>query len=82
MKHHQKVMEGKKIQYYRSKANGRIYYRDPKTHQAVWVTKAKDEKQEYELDEAQQKEISQYKGYKGSDSGQEYEGEKDTEGGK
>jgi len=29
--------QGQQIQYYRSK-NGRIYYRDPQTHQAHWVT--------------------------------------------
>ncbi len=28
-------------QYYLSK-NGRIYYRDPKTHQAIWVTPPKE----------------------------------------
>lgn len=26
------------IQYYRSESTGRIYYRDPQTHQAHWVT--------------------------------------------
>ncbi|MBV9863876.1 MAG: hypothetical protein JO316_00850 [Abitibacteriaceae bacterium] len=36
---HQKKAQaqGQNIQYYRSK-NGRIYYRDPQTHQAHWVT--------------------------------------------
>jgi hypothetical protein len=29
--------EGPNGHYYRSK-NGRIYYRDPQTHQAIWVT--------------------------------------------
>lgn len=32
-------VNGQKVQYYRSK-NGRIYYRDAKTHQAIWVTAA------------------------------------------
>ncbi len=39
-KHHEKAKEmaqGQDVQYYQSK-NGRIYYRDPKTHQVHWVT--------------------------------------------
>jgi len=37
-KHRQKAQaQGQTIQYYRSK-NGRIYYRDPQTHQAIYVT--------------------------------------------
>lgn len=36
-KRHQNA-QGQTVQYYQSKANGRIYYRDPKTHQAIYVT--------------------------------------------
>jgi hypothetical protein len=37
-RHHQNARaEGPNGRYYRSR-NGRIYYRDPRTHQAIWVT--------------------------------------------
>src|SRR5439155_3649131 len=37
-KRHQSAQgEGSQGRYYRSR-NGRIYYRDPRTHQAIWVT--------------------------------------------
>lgn len=35
---HNKATSATGVQYYQSKANGRIYYRDPKTHQAIYVT--------------------------------------------
>ena len=38
-KHHVE-QNGQKVQYYKSQKNGRVYYRDPKTHQAHYVTEA------------------------------------------
>lgn len=75
-KHHEKAKEmaqGQDVQYYQSK-NGRIYYRDPKTHQVHWVTPPQVEVTE---DEAQ--ELQRYKGYNKSQTGEDYAGaEKDT----
>lgn len=64
--------DGKNIQYYRSEKNGRIYYRDPKTKQAIYVTKASDEAKEYELDETDQQELSKYQGYNRNTSGLDF----------
>lgn len=58
------------VQYYQSK-NGRIYYRDPKTHQAHWVTPPSGGIQ-VPADEAQS--YSGYRGYNNSTSGQQFGG--------
>ena len=50
--------------------------RDPKTHQAHWVTPAPS--YEVESDEAQ--ELKQYQGYDQQTTGQDYEGEPDKSG--
>ena len=67
---------GQKVQYYKSKKNGRIYYRDPKTHQAHYVTP--DASYEVSADEAQQ--LKQYQGYDKQTTGQDYAVDKDTGG--
>ena len=65
-KKHQKAQAGQ-VQYYLSK-NGRVYYRDPQTHQAHWVTPPQGGVQ-VPADEAQQ--YSQYKGYNNSATGRD-----------
>lgn len=70
-KHHEKAKEmaqGKEVQYYQSK-NGRIYYRDPQTHQAHWVTPPS-----VELSDQEAQEMSRYKGYNNSTTGEDYAG--------
>jgi hypothetical protein len=74
-KHHV-AQNGQKVQYYKSKKNGRIYYRDPKTHQAHWVTPAPS----YQVDPEEAQQLKQYQGYDGQTTGQDFEGEKDTGG--
>jgi len=71
---HNKQQDGQNVQYYKSEKTGRIYYRDPKTHQAHWVTPASS----YELDEDEAKEMSKYQGYNNNKSGEDYEGDKDA----
>ena len=75
-KHHEKAKEmaqGQDVQYYQSK-NGRIYYRDPKTHQAHWVTPP-----QVEVADDEQQELQRYKGYNNNTTGEDYAGTaKDT----
>ncbi|HEX8834536.1 MAG TPA: hypothetical protein VF719_10065 [Abditibacteriaceae bacterium] len=59
---------GQQVQYYQSK-NGRIYYRDPKTKQAIWVTPPQGGIQ-VPANEAQ--EYSNYQGYENRNDGQEF----------
>jgi hypothetical protein len=69
--HHKQAQgEGKQGQYYLSK-NGRVYYRDPKTHQPIWVTPPPGGIQ-VPADEAQQ--YSQYQGYNNQPSGDTFGG--------
>lgn len=56
--------QGQTVQYYRSK-NGRIYYRDPKTHQAIWVTPEDVRPIQVPADEA-----AAYRNYRGYDNSQ------------
>ena len=58
------------VQYYQSK-NGRIYYRDPKTKQAHWVTPPSTGIQ-VPADDAQA--YSGYRGYNNSTAGQRFGG--------
>ncbi len=74
-KHHAE-QNGQKVQYFKSKKNGRIYYRDPKTHQAHYVTP--EAKYEVSAEEAQQ--MQQYQGYNNQATGKEYAGAADTGG--
>jgi hypothetical protein len=54
--------QGQPVQYYRSESNGRIYYRDPRTKQAIYVTPPQGGIQ-VPADQAQ--EYSGYSGYQG-----------------
>ncbi len=72
-KRHQKAANGETVQYYKSK-NGRIYYRDSKTHQAIWVTPAPN----YQVTPEEAQELSKYQGYNGASSGVDYAGQQDS----
>ncbi len=72
-KHHV-AQNGQKVQYYKSKKNGRIYYRDPKTHQAHYVTPEAT----YEVSANEAQEMKQYQGYDKQTTGRDYEGEADS----
>lgn len=63
--------QGQPVQYYRSESNGRIYYRDPKTKQAIYVTPPQGGIQ-VPAQEAQQ--YSGYAGYNNSPAGQSFGG--------
>lgn len=61
---------GGKIQYYRSKSKGFIYYRDPSTHQAIIVSPGPDQVQQQSVPEAQAQEYSKFQGYDGATGGE------------
>ena len=69
-KKHQNA-QGQTIQYYQSKSNGRIYYRDPKTHQAKWVTPPS---QPIQVPAEQAQEYSGYQGYNQQNTGNQFSG--------
>ena len=75
---HNVQQNGQKVQYYKSKKNGRIYYRDPKTHQAHYVTES--QYSNVEVDPADAKQLEQYQGYNHQSTGQDYQGERDSNG--
>ncbi len=78
VKHH-KQQAGQDVQYYKSKSTGGIYYRDPKTHQAHWVTKGKTESQDVEVDDKDATDMAKLQGYNKSATGDDYAGDaKDT----
>ena len=62
-KHHQQ-QQNQQVQYYLSK-NGRVYYRDPQTHQVHWVTPV-------QVPASEAQEYSQYQGYNNQATGQSY----------
>jgi hypothetical protein len=66
-KHHQQ-QNGQNVQYFKSKKNGRIYYRDPKTHQAHWVTPAPS----YEVTPEEQQQLQKFQGYNNQNTGEDY----------
>ena len=65
--------QGQQVQYYQSRTNGRIYYRDPKTHQAIWVTEAP----QIQVPADQAQEYSGYQGYNNQRTGREFGGYRD-----
>jgi hypothetical protein len=67
-KHHQQ-QNGQNVQYYKSKKNGRIYYRDPKTHQAIYVT---PDPKGYEVTPEEQQQMQKYQGYNNQSTGEDY----------
>ena len=73
---HKAKQNGQEVQYYKSKKNGRIYYRDPKTHQAHYVTPAKN----YEVDASEAQEMKRFQGYDNQSTGQDYAGAADSSG--
>ncbi len=73
---HRPEQNGQKVQYFKSAKNGRIYYRDPKTHQAHWVTPEKS----YEVSDDEAQQLKQYRGYDNQSTGDDFKGDKDTGG--
>lgn len=71
---HNVEQNGQHVQYYRSKKNGRIYYRDPSTHQAHYVTPAAS----YQVDSQEAAQLQQYQGYNNQGTGQDYQAAGDT----
>lgn len=67
----QQDAKGQPVQYYKSEANGRIYYRDPKTKQAIYVTPPQGGIQ-VPAEEAQN--YTDYRGYNNSPAGQTFGG--------
>ena len=66
----QAAAPGGKIQYYRSKSKGFIYYRDPQTKQAIIVAPAPNQVPQQSVPEAQAREYSNFQGYDGSQTGE------------
>jgi len=62
---------GQAIQYYRSESTGRIYYRDPKSKQAKWVTPPR---QPIQVPAEQAQEYQQYQGYNQQNTGEQFSG--------
>ena len=62
---------GQTVQYYKSESTGRIYYRDPKTKQAIWVTPPA---QGIQVPMEQAQEYSGYQGYNNQTTGQAWGG--------
>ena len=73
-KKYQKSQEGKaaaaqNVQYYLSKSTGRVYYRDPKTKQAIWVTPPQNQIQQVQIPAEQASEYQGWNGYDGAKTG-------------
>ena len=60
------------VQYYVSKSTGRIYYRDPKTHQAHFVTQSPQQiqPQQVQVPADQEQQYSRLRGYNNQNTGQ------------
>ena len=58
------------VQYYLSKSTGRVYYRDPKTKQAIWVTPPPNQIQQVQVPASEAAQYQNFKGYENSQSGQ------------
>lgn len=63
--------QGQTVQYYKSESNGRIYYRDPQTKQAIYVTPPP---QGIQVPAEEAQEYSNYKGYNRQNTGQDFGG--------
>ncbi len=57
------------VQYYVSKSTGRVYYRDPKTHQAHFVTPPRDQIQQVQVPADQASTYQGWQGYDGATTG-------------
>ena len=64
-----KANASQNVQYYVSKSNGRVYYRDPKTHQAIYVTPAPNNIPQQQVSASEAGQYQQFKGYENSQSG-------------
>ena len=58
------------VQYYVSKSTGRVYYRDPKTKQAIFVTPPPNQIPQQRIPESEAAQYQRFKGYENSQSGQ------------
>ena len=61
---------GGKIQYYRSKKGGYIYYRDPQTKQAIRVTPPQSQVTSMQVPQNEAAEYSQFQGYNNAPTGE------------
>lgn len=60
---------GQNVQYYLSKSTGRVYYRDPKTKQAIWVTPPPNQIQQVQVPAAEAQQYSRFRGYENQQTG-------------
>ena len=64
-----KAADAQNVQYYVSKTTGQIYYRDPKTHQAHFVTPPREKIQQVQVPANQAQEYSRFRGYDNQQTG-------------
>lgn len=57
------------VQYYISKSTGQVYYRDPKTHQAIWMTPRPQDARPVQIPESEAADYSGYQGYNNQNTG-------------
>ena len=65
-----KANAAQNVQYYVSKSTGRVYYRDPKTKQAIWVTPPPNQISPRRIPESEAAAYQKFKGYDNSNTGQ------------
>ena len=65
-----KAAEAQNVQYYVSKSTGRVYYRDPKTKQAIWVTDPPNQIQRVTIPASEASQYERFKGYDNRNTGQ------------
>lgn len=65
-----KAAAAQNVQYYVSKSTGRVYYRDPKTKQAIWVTPPPNQIQQVQIPANEAAAYQKFKGYENSQTGQ------------
>ena len=65
-----KAADAQNVQYYVSKSTGRVYYRDPKTKQAIWVTPPPNQIQQVQIPASEAAQYQRFKGYENSQTGQ------------
>jgi hypothetical protein len=59
------------VQYYLSKSTGRVYYRDPKTKQAIWVTPPPESVRPMTIPESEAMEYRDFAGYNNQSNGRQ-----------
>ena len=65
-----KAAAAQNVQYYVSKSTGRVYYRDPKTKQAIFVTPPPNQIPQQQIPASEAAQYQRFKGYENSNSGQ------------